>query len=140
MVVRGGSASFEITLREVGPTGTPGEGDPGVAVAFAGAAFAGRNDAVWIGRHEWAGFLEDLGVLERTRRGEAHVTAMSPEEFRLALFASDRAGHLAAEGRVAREYAGRHGALRDRASFSFALDPATLPTLVRQFGAFAPAG
>jgi hypothetical protein len=140
MVIRDGSDWFEITLREMGPEGTPGEGDLSVDVAVSGPTFAGRNDTVWIGRDEWAAFLEHLSELERSRRGEARVVAMSPEEFRLAVFATDRAGHLAAEGWVGREYAARQGVLRDRVSFSLDIDPGSLPALIQQFEALAAAG
>ena len=133
MVIRDGTASFEIALREMGPAGTPGEGDLGVNVAARGGAFAGRNDAVWIGHDEWGGFLEDLRELDRTRRGEALVMAMSPNEFTLAVFAADRAGHLVAGGWVGREYAARNGVLRDRACFSIELDPGAFAGLVREF-------
>jgi hypothetical protein len=140
MVIRSGSESIEITLREMGPEGTPAEGDLGVTVTVSGPAFAGRNDTVWIGRDEWAGFLEDLRELDRTRRGEALVRAMSPEEFQLAVFAADRAGHLAAEGWVGREYMARNGVVRDRVTASLEIDPSDLPALVRQFAALAFAG
>ena len=140
MVIRDGSASFEITLREMGPVGTPAEGDLGVDVAVRSGAFAGRNATVWIGRDEWGGFVEDLRELERARRGEALVTAMSPNEFTLAVFATDRAGHLAAEGWIGREYAARNGVLRDRACFSIELDGGAFPRLVSEFERLSTAG
>lgn len=126
----------------MGPAGTPSEGDLAVDVAAVGraAAFAGRDATVWIERDEWAGFLDELRALEGTRRGEAHVTAMGPEEFRLAVFATDPAGHMAAEGWVGREYVGRTGVLRDRVCFTVVIDPSTLPQLVRQFETLAAVG
>jgi hypothetical protein len=71
--------------------------------------------------------------LERTRRGEAHLVAMSPAEFRVAIVATDRAGHLAAEGWVGRERAGRTGVLLDRVSFSVEVDPGGFRLLVTEF-------
>ena len=112
--------------------GTPAEGDLGINVSVDGQDFGGHNDKVWIGRDDWAAFLENLRELERTRRGEAHVKAMSPEEFQLAVFASGKSGRLVAEGWVGRDYTGRAGTLRDRVSFSIELDPTRFAALVAE--------
>ena len=146
VVIRDEASSVEIALREVGAPGTPSEGDLGVRVAAMAAAnavggpFAGSNDTVGIRYDQWADFLEGLRELERTRRGKAHLVAMSPAEFQLAIFATDRAGHMAAEGWVGREYAGRDGVFHDRVCFRIEIDPSTLPLIVRQFEAISPAG
>jgi hypothetical protein len=141
MLIRDDASSLEITLRERGPAGTPSEGDLGLRVAAANTSgtFTGRNATVWVGRDDWAGFLEALRDLSRSGRGRAQVRAMSPEEFQLAIFASDRAGHLAAEGWVGRESTGRNGTLRDRVSFSIALDLSTLERLTREFASLGAA-
>jgi hypothetical protein len=139
MVIRDGASSIELTPREVGAAGTPAEGDLGINVAATagvtavGGPFAGRNDTVWIGRDDWASFLEDLRELDRTRHGEAHVIAMSPAEFQLTVFATDAAGHLAADGWVGREYAARNEVAHDRVCFSVEIDPGVFPQLLRQF-------
>lgn len=146
MVIRDQTASIEIALREMGPAGTPAQGDLGVNVAASTAAtsvggpFAGKNESVWIGRDDWARFLEDLRAVEHGRRGEASVESMSPGEFRLLIIVTDRAGHLAAEGWVGRRYAARHGVEHDRVSFSIELDPGSLALLVSKFETIAAAG
>ena len=132
MVIRDASTSITVALRESGPAGTPAEGDLGINVSVDGQAFGGHNDTVWIGRDDWAAFLRNLRELERTRRGEAHVKAMSPEEFQLAVFASGKSGRLVAEGWVGRDYTGRAGTLRDRVSFSVELDPTRFAALVAE--------
>ena len=143
MVIRDHRASVEITLREMGAVGTPSEGDLGVDVAASavastvGGPFSGKNGSVWIGRDDWARFLEDLRAVERNRRGEAGIESMSPGEFSLLIIVTDRAGHLAAEGWIGRRYAARQGVVHDRVSFSIELDPASLALLVRQFEAIA---
>lgn len=146
MVIRDGTSSIEMTLREVGAIGTPAVGDVGIAVAATAAAtvvggpFGGRNDSVWIGRDVWISFLKDLRELARTRRGEAQVLAMSPAEFQLTILATDRAGHMAADGWVGRQYAGRSADTHDRVCFRVPIDPSTLPQLVSEFEALAAAG
>lgn len=146
MVISDATASVEISLREMGPVGAPGEGDLGIDVAATagatsvGGPFAGRNGSVWIRGDDWGRFLQALRELERTRRGEAGVEAMSPGEFRLVVIVTDRAGHVAAEGWVGRRYGARSSVVHDRVSFRVELEPTTLPLLVRQFEAIAPAG
>ena len=92
MIIRDGGQSLEITTREMGPPGTPAEGDLGLNVRVVCAAFSVRNESVWIQRSDWKQFVEDLAQLERTRRDQAVLTAMSPNEFQLELFAADRPG------------------------------------------------
>jgi hypothetical protein len=100
MVLRDALTSITVVLRESGPVGTPAEADLGINVSVDGQAFGGHNDKVWIGRDDWAAFLQNLRELERTRRGEARVKGMSPEEFQLAVFPSGNSGRLVAEGWV----------------------------------------
>src|SRR5262245_27545991 len=45
--------------------------------------FAGRNGQVWIDDNEHRRFIEALRSLERDRRGEASLRAISPQEFEL---------------------------------------------------------
>jgi hypothetical protein len=130
MVLRDGLTSVTVTLREPGPPGTPSEGDLGIDVSVDGRSFSGRNDTVWVAKNDWARFLQDMRDLERTRRGQAHIKAMSPEEFQLAVFAKGQGGRLVAEGWVGRDYTGRAGPLRDRVSFSLELDPTGFARLV----------
>jgi hypothetical protein len=132
MILRDRSSTLEIALRETGPPGTPSAGDFGVNVSVSSGKFSGRADTIWLGRDDWARFVADLVDLERTRSGEAVVSAMSPEEFQLTITSVDRAGHVIAEGWLGRQRRGRIGALRDQVSFSIEIDPSTLPTLVRQ--------
>ena len=140
MVIRDAFSSVEISLRELGPRGTPADGDLGLDVATTGITFAGRNDTVWIGRDDWARFLQDVRALERTRSGEARVGAMSPNEFELSIITVDRAGHIAAEGWVGREYVTRTGVLHDRVHFAVDIDPTDLPRLVSDLAAIARPG
>jgi hypothetical protein len=62
---------------------------------------------------------------------------MSAAEFQLAIFATDPAGHLAADGWVGREYAARHEVAHDRVCFSVEIDPGVFSQLVRQFETLA---
>jgi hypothetical protein len=134
MIIRDGGQSIEITTREMGPPGTPAEGDLGLNVRVLCAEFSGRNDSVWIQRSDWNQFTDDLAQLERARKGQAILSAMSPNDFHLKVFASDRAGHMKAAGWVGREFSGRNGIV-NRVSFEIEIDPTTLSILAEQFGA-----
>ncbi len=84
--------------------------------------------SVWIHRDDWDGFVDALESLERTRSGEARVTAMSPGELDLVVRVLDRAGHVGVEGLV-----GEEGRDAWQVRFStFAIDPTSLPALVRE--------
>lgn len=133
MIIRDGSQSLEITFRERGPAGTPAALDLGINVAVVHKTFSGRNDSVWVQGSDWRQFTRHLAELDRTRKGEAVINAMSPRELRLRIFASDKAGHIMAEGWVGRDYTTRGGLIENRVSFAIEVDPTTLPALMRQF-------
>jgi hypothetical protein len=132
VVIKDGLTSVTVLLREPGPARTPAEGDLGINVSVDGESFRGRNTTVWIGRADWAAFLQNLRNLERSRQGQAQVEGMSPGEFQLAVFATGKSGRIVAEGWVGREYTGRAGTLRDRVSFSVELDPSRIAVLVAE--------
>src|SRR5437867_13186394 len=93
--------------------------------------FSGCNPRIWIDANDQHRFVTELQDLERDRRGEARVAAMSPEEFELGVRVVDSAGHVVVEGLIGKlQYFGqRHARLLFR--FAFVLDPTRLPSLVR---------
>ena len=125
MVIRDSSQSLEVSVRERGSAGTQSEGDLGLNVAVVGPIFSGRNETVWALLHDWNRFTEQLAQLERSRSGQAVIVSGSPDDFKLRIFASDRAGHMMAEGYVGRNYYGHSGALQDRVTFVIEIDPTT---------------
>jgi hypothetical protein len=102
--------------------------------------FSGRNPHVWIDAGVLRQFVDDLRVVERDRRGKAHLEAMSPNEFELTISVVDSAGHAAVSGSIGRiVYVGReHRTLVFK--FNFSLDPASLPQLTRDAAQFVGAG
>jgi hypothetical protein len=135
MILSSGSDFLEMTVRERLQI----TGDVCVAVAVRSAAFTGSNDEVWISRSDFEDFLTALHELDRKRRGEAELVAMSHTDFMLTVKAVDSAGHLSAEGWVGREYAGQKDDMRHRVCFWLELDPSTLPALAHQFEALGSA-
>lgn len=52
-----------------------------------GHSLAGTR--AWVQGSDWNQFARDLTELEQTRKGEAIISAMSPHELRLRIFAAD---------------------------------------------------
>jgi len=106
----------------------PSDGDLLVIVEVRCRGFAGRIDT-WIARPAWLEFCDQLTRLEQRRQGQASVESMSPNELRLTVQSTDRAGHMAVEGCLG--YRGVHGEVR--LSFSpMPFDSSTLLALVRE--------
>src|SRR3954471_16500968 len=93
--------------------------------------FSGRNPRIWIDADEQRRFLEALRDLDRDRRGEARITAMSPEEFELTVRVFDSAGHVSVEGMIGTLQYSSHRYDRLQVKFAFILDPTSVPKLLR---------
>jgi len=134
MILLDDSQSLEIALEARGPAGTQAASDFRLKVAVVCPAFSGSNDTVWIEGFEWNRFMGDLRKLEQSRRGEAIITAMSPNDFQFRIFAADSAGHMIAEGWVGRDYYSVQSMAKEHhVSFGIEIDPSTLPMLIQQF-------
>lgn len=64
-------------------------------------AFIGSS-TVWVGREQLKQFSEDLSRLEKSLRGEAVLSSMSPGELSLKLLSVSSRGHVAIEGSIGR--------------------------------------
>jgi len=124
MRIAGDGASLEIEVAD--PEVPYGDGVP-VDIAVESAGFSGRA-FTWIWPDSFDRFLDQLGRLEVLRQGAAEVEGMSGADFWLRIYATDRAGHLAAQGRI-----GSQGAHQHSLTFGFDLDPGTLPWILGQF-------
>jgi len=125
MRIEGDNAWVEVVRREVS--------DEAFNVQCSVAGFAGRNGEIWIDANERQRFVEGLRSVERDRRGEASLRAMSPEEFELVVRVVDLAGHVVIEGFVGKlqfsAYLHRYDQLLVKFGFSF--DPTLLPQVLR---------
>ncbi len=131
VVIREGSDTIEIVATERVPEHLPGAGDTRLAVTVKSSGFVGAGTA-WIEAPVLLVFLGQLRQLETRRQGRAEVASMSPGEFALRVFATDRAGHMAIAGRLAR--AGQS------LEFEFPFCPSLLPEVVAGLAAIAEAG
>jgi hypothetical protein len=99
-------------------------------VSVAADGFTAVDD-VWCHHEGLLKFLREFRSLEETRSGDAALNGMTPHTFRIRLFATDRAGHIAVEGHVQR------GSVRvQRLGFELSLDSGMLGTYLADLEAF----
>jgi hypothetical protein len=122
-----GMARVEVAVTEVAAPVPPHSacGDVRLYLRLTCEGFAGTGSS-WIAHDVWHRFLQQLKRLDDRRDGEAVVESISPDELRLRIRVTDRAGHVAVDGQV------RTRSLRDlRWQFSeIQFDPTLLPPLL----------
>ncbi len=131
MVIRDGGDSLEVVATDQVPAHLPGAGDTQLAVTVQSRGFGGKGSA-WVEAPVLLAFVDQLRQLDADRQGRAELASMSPGEFMLRVFTTDRAGHLAVAGRLT----GAGQALE----FEFLFCPSRLPGMVAGFAALAEAG
>ncbi len=131
MLIREGSDNLEIVATERVPEHLPSAGDTRLAITVTSRGFTGAG-AAWVEAPVLRAFVGQLREVEACRQGGAEVASISPGEFALRVFATDRAGHMAVAGRLAR--AGQ------ALEFEFPFCPSLLPGVVAGFAAMAEAG
>ena len=136
MILTDGVAQVEVGVTEVAAPIPPHSagGDVRLHVRLTCDGFTGTGSS-WIACDAWQRFLRQLEQLDHRRDGEAVVESMSPDELRLRIFATDRAGHVAVDGQV------RTRSVRDlRLQFgAIRFDPTLLLPLLSELRAAAHA-
>ena len=131
-----GIARVEIAVVDVAAPIPPHSagGDVRVQVGLTCDGFIG-NGSSWIARDVWQRFIRALEHVDDRREGEAVVESMSPDELRLRIRVTDRAGHIAVDGQV------RTRSVRDlRWQFgAIQFDPSLLSPLLAELRAAGPA-
>ena len=99
-------------------------------------AFSALTDRIWLSGPDCALFLNALSDLNRTRCGSAEIASQSPDSFRLRIAATDRAGHILAEGHVGGSFLGvRQQHIQSSVCYSIEIGPTYLPQLFAAFRA-----
>lgn len=130
MLINDGNDRLEIIAIECVPETLPTPGDTRFSVDVTSGGFTGSGWA-WIDAECLRAFVADLRALEISRNGAAEVESMSPGQFRLRIWATDRAGHVALAGSLSRA--------KQSLEFSFSFCPTLLPGLVSEFAAIVKA-
>lgn len=126
MRLHGERGFLELERSELGEPGTPNDEDLllNVTVQVGGYSVA---DQSWVVSGDWARFLEEVRALEKRRQGRAVLEGASPDDFRLEVFSTDSAGHMAVNGHLA--YKSDRHLLQLRFGFDF--DPGLLPMFLQ---------
>ena len=125
MKISGDTGSVELERCD-SPSGAPAAADILLSVAVSVRGFAAEDQA-WVLGSEWATFVSDLRRLDHDRQGRARVEGLSPDEFILEVFSTDRAGHMALVGKVRRRHVDGFTLTLE---FGFAFEPDRLPQIV----------
>jgi len=99
VVIREGGDSLELVGTDRVPAHLPGAGDTRLAIRVQSRGFVGQGSA-WVEAPVLRAFVGQLRQLDARRQGRAELVSMSPGEFGLRVYATDRAGHLAVAGRL----------------------------------------
>src|SRR5687767_9442109 len=90
MIFGKGSERFEMAFVERAPDTPNGPGDDLLlSIHVACGGFIG-GDQVWVDETSWTRFVEQFRTLERTRRGEAVLIGVLPEDLEVHFTAYDR--------------------------------------------------
>lgn len=122
--VQGHQLSFERVKFE---SGTPADEDHLLLVSVRLGDYSAR-DEIWIDGAHYAEFLAQLEKLEQSRKGEAVLRSMSPEDLRICLKSISHPGAMSVEGFIGWSSGGSPVKL----SFAFAFDPGDLQTFLRE--------
>ena len=101
MIVGDGVTQVEVVVTDVAAPVPPHStgGDVRLHIRLTCEGFTGAGSS-WIAHDVWQRFLRQLERLEDRREGEAVVDSMSPDDLRVRIFVTDRAGHVAIDGQV----------------------------------------
>jgi hypothetical protein len=128
MVIREASNSVEVAATERVPDHLPSAGDVRLGISVRSGWFPGVG-AAWVEAPRLREFIDRLRALEARRSGRAEVESISPGQFWLRIDVTDRAGHLASAGRLARG--------EQVLEFGFKVCLSWLPQVVAAFEAIA---
>lgn len=140
MIIREGENFLEIPHTDTSPPATPTPGDVRLSVCVSSDGFTGTSSHVWVDAASFSQFVGKLQALEAHRRGTARLEAMSsPDEFWFELRAIDRAGHMAAFGRLCRwQFLSAGEGYHQAVEFGLEFCPSLLPGVVAAFHAMSP--
>ncbi|MEK8034998.1 hypothetical protein AACH06_29635 [Ideonella sp. DXS29W] len=102
-----------------------------VVLRVRSSGYAGEND-LWVHTEDLHRFAIGLVELERSLRGEARLTSMSPNELDLKVLAVSSRGHLAVQGTTGHLIQGENQVSWDSVSFGFEFEPSQLSAAVAE--------
>ena len=105
-------------------------GDAYVTVEVSSNGFRGHND-LWVSSESLRGFCRALVALEASRRGEAELESISPDELHLKVHSISSRGHVAVSGKTGYLIQHESGGFWHAVEFGFEFDPSQLASAVK---------
>jgi hypothetical protein len=125
LLLQGHENSIEISASIEEDASMPSLGDAYVQIAISSSGFMGHND-LWIQSDELRQFCAGLAALDRTLRGEAKLSSMSPDELELTIRSVSLRGHLAVSGKTGYLVRSENTETWHSISFGFEFEPSLL--------------
>ena len=120
---------FEMTVSPERDAALQNFGDAHVIIKVQSHGFVGHNNT-WIDGRAMVAFSRRLCLLDKTLKGEASVSGISPGELSLKVPSVSSFGHLAVEGTIGSHFQGEHGAYFHSITFGFEFDQEQLRAAV----------
>ena len=109
-----------------------------LSVAVSNEGFCEARGGDWVGLSEYEAFVVSLRECERTRRGRAVLTGMSPDDLEIIIESNDRLGHFQLNYRLGKmSYYSRSARLLTVAG-GFDLDAGFFSQIVADFAELLP--
>jgi hypothetical protein len=108
-----------------------------VVITVQDGDFRGYNKDVWIELDLLKNYIENLKILDKTRRGAASMNSMSPEEFQIKIETYDLSGHMILNYKIS-QYAHRMPNTNIISlTGAFELDVSLFTNIISEFGHLA---
>jgi hypothetical protein len=120
-----GENYFELKVSPEENVSLQSYGDAYITVEVSSSGFRGHND-LWVSSESLRGFCRALVTLEASRRGEAELESMSPEELHLKVHSITSRGHMAVFGKTGYLVQHESGGFWHAVEFGFEFDPSQL--------------
>jgi hypothetical protein len=125
MIIEQGTNYVELEISSP----APGSKARRLSVGVGRGDFRGVLAEVSLEPGELEAFVKELRDLEKSRQGQASLSAENSLEFKLVIASTDRSGHLEVSGNLARSDREASASI----AFRFDIDPSALPQVLRDF-------
>jgi hypothetical protein len=106
-------------------------GDAYVQIAVRSNGFVGHND-LWLQREQLAQFAKQLVALDRTLKGEATLSSISPNELEVTVRSVSSRGNVAVQGSTGYFVQGENAHFWHSVSFGFEFEPGQLAAALKE--------
>lgn len=123
----------EILALERAPQGIPSAGNVRISVQVTLGEFNGKYESVWLEEPCLRDFVQQLAMVEETRRGSVTLRSASPDEFLLTIRSQGMLGRFIGEVSLTRYRYLDSTPWPTTVAGGFEIDPTSLPSLLDDF-------